>query len=75
MEEPGVPQSMGSQRVGHDLATEQQQRTRVTVPIKKKKKLLDPCLQPHYTLGSNKLLSIKHTSTSELEADEDIGFT
>ena len=36
-EEPGRLQSMGSQRVGHDLATEQQ-------PIKKRK-LEEPSLQ------------------------------
>ena len=38
-EEPGRPQSMGSQRVGHDLATKEQQsslaRDRIRVPAVK----------------------------------------
>ena len=32
MEEPGGPQSMGSQRVGHDLVTKQQLSVRLIFP-------------------------------------------
>ena len=35
-EEPGVLQSMGSQRVGHDLVTEQQQRKNLQIRGEKK---------------------------------------
>ena len=37
-EEPGGLQSMQLQRVGHDLATKQQQQT-ITIPIQQMKKL------------------------------------
>ena len=57
MGEPGVLQSMGSQRVGHDLGTEQQQRSQSLVrwiPMPQRSENLgagDQYRQVHYSLG------------------------
>ena len=74
MEEPGVPQPMGLQGAGHNLATEQQQRGTSVTESKRKKKVVGsmPPTSLHFRI---KFLRMKHTSTSELEADEDTGFT
>ena len=40
MEEPGVPQPMGLQGAGHNLATEQQQRGTSVTESKRKKKVV-----------------------------------